>query len=191
MHEKLPASAVVDRDGAADLAPYFDTVLARRNASDVDALQEEFHMLSLDLTARYTNSEIKKETREKINTLIEDLGKMNEEGLRRIAFDDRFFGFEGTTKMRERNDILSTDAAMFASISPNMNQNQDWDVAHNPPIQETNLQATSQATTPEPNLIPGPEIQSNAGINEGYEWLQYEGSLYYRIENSHTQWTKR
>ena len=78
---------------------------------------------------------------------------------------------------------------MFASISPNMNQNQDWDVAHNPPIQETNLQATSQATTPEPNLIPGPEIQSNAGINEGYEWLQYEG--HYRIENSHTQWTKR
>lgn len=160
-------------------------------ASDVDALQEEFHMLSLDLTARYTNSEIKKETREKINTLIEDLGKMNEEGLRRIAFDDRFFGFEGTTKMRERNDILSTDAAMFASISPNMNQNQDWDVAHNPPFQDTNLQATSQATSLEPNLIPGPEIQSNAGINEGYEWLQYEGSLYYRMENSHAQWTKR
>ena len=37
VHEKMPASAVVDRDGAADLAPDFDTVLARRNASDVDA----------------------------------------------------------------------------------------------------------------------------------------------------------
>ena len=37
MEEKLPASAVVHRDGTADLAPDFDTVLARRNACDVDA----------------------------------------------------------------------------------------------------------------------------------------------------------
>ena len=37
VHEKLPASAVVDRDGAADLAPDFDAVLPRRNASDVNA----------------------------------------------------------------------------------------------------------------------------------------------------------
>ena len=35
--ELLPASAGVDRDGAADRAPDFDAVLARRNASDVDA----------------------------------------------------------------------------------------------------------------------------------------------------------
>ncbi len=36
-HEKLPASAVVDRDGAADLAPDFDAVLSRCCASDVNA----------------------------------------------------------------------------------------------------------------------------------------------------------
>ena len=80
--------------------------------SDDELLVEELQNLKSDITARYTNSEIKKETREKINTLIEDLIGMDPNELLRIADDERYFGLAGTMDTDERSELLSQDVAM-------------------------------------------------------------------------------
>ena len=46
---------------------------------DSETITEELHQLKSDITARYTNNEIKKTTREKINTLISDLMQMEKQ----------------------------------------------------------------------------------------------------------------
>ena len=53
--------------------------------SDSNMLNQELEQLRADLTGRYTNNEIKKTTREKIVTLIEDLQGMDENQLAAIA----------------------------------------------------------------------------------------------------------
>ena len=60
--------------------------------NDVDELNEELFNLKSDLTARFTNGEIKADTRKLIFTLIGDLLTMESAELKRIAHDDRFFG---------------------------------------------------------------------------------------------------
>ena len=80
--------------------------------SDDELLVEELQNLKSDITARYTNSEIKKVTREKINTLIEDLIGMDPNELLRIADDERYFGLAGTMDADERSELLSQDVAM-------------------------------------------------------------------------------
>ena len=80
--------------------------------NDVDELKEELFNLKSDLTARFTNGEIKVDTRKLIFTLIGDLLTMESAELKRIAHDDRFFGLAGTTDTKERLEMLEIDKAM-------------------------------------------------------------------------------
>ena len=58
-------------------------------------------------------------------------------------------------------------------------------------------QVTQQPTAPQTNevvqqpvpTVPDPSWQGNVG-DDGYEWLTYEGSNYYRLANSQSEWTK-
>ena len=80
--------------------------------NDVDELNEELFNLKSDLTARFTNGEIKADTRKLIFTLIGDLLTMESAELKRIAHDDRFFGLAGTTGTKERLEMLEIEKAM-------------------------------------------------------------------------------
>jgi alpha-tubulin suppressor-like RCC1 family protein len=79
---------------------------------DYEMLHEELYQLKSELTARYTNSEIKKVTREKLNTLISDLLAMEAEELDRVAHNDAFFGLGGALSTKERGEYLEQDALM-------------------------------------------------------------------------------
>jgi len=79
---------------------------------DYEMLHEELYQLKSELTARYTNSEIKKVTREKLNTLISDLIAMEAEELNHIAHNDAFFGLGGALSTKERGEYLEQDALM-------------------------------------------------------------------------------
>jgi hypothetical protein len=78
----------------------------------VDELKEELFNLKSDLTARFTNGEIKADTRKLIFTLIGELLIMESAELKRIAHDDRFFGLAGTTDTKERLEMLEIEKAM-------------------------------------------------------------------------------
>jgi len=80
--------------------------------NDPGELKEELLKLKSDLTARFTNGEIKKGTREIINILISDLIKMDIQELKRTAHDDRFFGLVGTMDTEERLEMLEMEMAM-------------------------------------------------------------------------------
>ncbi|MCH1443610.1 MAG: hypothetical protein L7U53_07050, partial [Candidatus Poseidoniaceae archaeon] len=62
--------------------------------------------------ARYTNNEIRKDTREKLITLIDDLLKTSPEQMKRIAYDDSYFGLIGTIDTQERTKLLKEEIAM-------------------------------------------------------------------------------
>jgi len=79
---------------------------------DSEIMHEELHQLKSDLTARYTNNELKKATREKMNTLIADIFEMDNSELKRIAHNDAYFGLAGTIDTKERSELLSQDLAM-------------------------------------------------------------------------------
>ena len=80
--------------------------------NDVDELKEELFNLKSDLTARFTNGEIKPDTRKLIFTLISDLLAMDSFELKRVAHDDRFFGLAGTTNTKERSEMIEIERAM-------------------------------------------------------------------------------
>jgi len=75
-------------------------------------LTEELHQLKSDLTARYTNNEIKKTTREKMNTLIADLLIMDNSELERVANNEAYFGLVGTIDTNQRSELSSEELAM-------------------------------------------------------------------------------
>ena len=67
-------------------------------------LVDELNQLKGDLTGRYTNNEIKKQTREKLFTLIEDLLVSSPRELYQIAHNDAYFGLAGSIDSKiERN----------------------------------------------------------------------------------------
>jgi len=70
-------------------------------------LQHELRELKAVLTARFTNNEIKKETREKINVLINDLLTSSDEDLLHIAHNDAYFGLVDTISVEERTELLN------------------------------------------------------------------------------------
>jgi hypothetical protein len=80
--------------------------------NDLNSLSEELYRFKSDLTARFTNNEIKKKTRRKINILITDLQKMSANELRIIANDDSYFGLAGTVDTKQRSELLAQDVAM-------------------------------------------------------------------------------
>ena len=79
---------------------------------DSNMLNHELEQLRADLTGRYTNNEIKKKTREKIVTLIEDLQRMDETQLGAIANSEAYFGLGDTTDASERTELLEQELAM-------------------------------------------------------------------------------
>ena len=80
--------------------------------TDMETLVDELQQLNSDLTARYTNNEIRKDTREKLITLIDDLLSTSPEQMKRIAYNDAYFGLIGTIDTQERTKLLQEEIAM-------------------------------------------------------------------------------
>ena len=137
-------------------------------------LAEELEQLRGDLTARYTNNEIKKQTREKIFTLIDELTMSTPEQLFRIAHNDAYFGLAGSIGSEDRTRLLNEKLAM-AEFD---------DAVPTPHVNE--LQASSAIT--------GPAIDEIGLVkDDGYEWLEWpqgSGGWYYRTAHSRAPWDK-
>ena len=135
-------------------------------------LADELEQLRGDLTARYTNSEIKKQTREKLMTLIDDLEASTPDQLNRIAHNDAYFGLAGAIDTEDRTQLLNEKIAMTAAGSA----------------------LTTTETLHQPQSASEPAITAVGTVrDDGYEWLEWpEGSSvwYYRRAHSRTSWTK-
>ena len=130
-----------------------------------ETLHEELRSLKADLTARFTNNEIKKETREKITVLINDLLTSSEEDLVHIAHNDAYFGLTDTIDAAARTKLLNEKLAM----------NEDAD---EPDV----LDEANPPQTAKGRINP----------DDGYEWLEYpegSGGHYHRVQKS-DEWTK-
>ena len=73
---------------------------------------EELEDLKADLTARFTNNQIKKETREKLLILIEELQSSTSSELYKIAHNDTYFGLSQVVDTDERTSLLEEKLAM-------------------------------------------------------------------------------
>ena len=143
--------------------------------SDSKELVEELNLLRADLTGRYTNNEIKKNTREKLFTLIDDLLIASPQELYRIAHNDSHFGLAGAVDSEDRSKLLEEKLAMSEFSQPS---------AASEPI--------PQAARPE--AVTKPPI-GTAGImkNDGFEWYESpEGSgvWWYRTAYANQDWQK-
>ena len=100
--------------------------LVRGYADDVETLREELQQMKSDLTSRFMNNEIKKDTREKILLVIDELIAAPAEQIQIIALDDGYFGLEGTIDSSERSALLEEEMAMRDSdMSPDSNPSID------------------------------------------------------------------
>jgi hypothetical protein len=113
-----------------------------------DELNEELQDMKSDLTARYTNNEIKKETREKLFTLIDELLYTSPNELERIAHNDAYFGLAGTIDSKKRTELLEEKVAMRSV-----------------PI---SLDSTLTSMPQVPNL----ELKGVVSAEDGYEYLE-------------------
>ena len=138
-------------------------------------LAEELNQLKADLTGRYTNNELKKQTREKLFTLIDDLLASSPSELHRIAHNDAYFGLIGTVDTHDRSKLLDEKLAMaeqttFASTNP-----------------------TPANKVAENNNI-GPSINATGQVQddgfEWYEWPQGSGVWWYRTAYTQDLWQK-
>ena len=80
--------------------------------SNPEELAEELVNLKGDLTARFTNNQIKKETREKLLVLIEELQSSTPNELYQIAHNDAYFGLSEVINTGERTKLLDEKLAM-------------------------------------------------------------------------------
>ena len=135
-------------------------------------LADELEQLRGDLTARYTNNEIKKQTREKLMTLIDDLLASTPDQLNRIAHNDAYFGLAGAIDTEDRTQLLNEKIAMTAA----------------------DFAPAAAETLPQPQSAAEPAITAIGTVkDDGYEWLEWpDGSSvwYYRRAHSRTSWTK-
>ena len=129
-----------------------------------ETLAEELRGLKADLTARFTNNEIKAETREKINVLIKDLLASSHEDLVHIAHNDAYFGLVATVDAAERTELLQEKLAMAEDGSEDVFS----------------------------EVAPPQEVNGRINPNDGYEWLEYpEGSgVHYHRAQKKDEWTK-
>ena len=81
-------------------------------SSEPELLDDELRVLAADINARYTNKELKNNTRDLLMTLIRDLRKMELRELSEIAFNDSYFGLLGTIDAKQRSQKLQEDLAM-------------------------------------------------------------------------------
>ena len=134
-------------------------------------LAEELNQLKGDLTGRYTNNEIKKQTREKLFTLIEDLLTSSSRELYQIAHNDAYFGLAGSIDSEDRTKLLQEKLAMSDSNR----------LVGTPPVPQK-----SEEVLPPINAV-------GAVQDDGYEWLEWPqngGIWYYRTAHSNTTWKK-
>ena len=141
--------------------------------SNPEELVEELNQLKSDLTGRYTNNEIKKETREKLFTLIEDLLSSTPGELHRVAHSDAYFGLAGAIDSEDRSKLLEEKLAMgggFDSYSANQ----------------------STHYSPQQTMINEPPIDVVGAVHddgyEWYEWPQNSSSWWYREAHSNNMW---
>ena len=80
--------------------------------SNPGELNQELLDLKADLTARYTNNQIKKDTREKLFTIIDELMKTPAEELEHIAHNDVYFGLSDALGTDERMALLNEKVSM-------------------------------------------------------------------------------
>ena len=138
-------------------------------------LVDELNLLRGDLTGRYTNNEIKKDTREKLFTLIDDLLIAPPQELYRIAHNDAYFGLAGTLDSEDRSKLLEEKIAMSEFSEPAAADSTD----HYAP------QGTDDS---EP-----PVNASGLVRDDGFEWLespQASGVWWYRVAHSNQSWQK-
>ena len=130
-------------------------------------LVDELNQLKGDLTGRYTNNEIKKQTREKLFTLIEDLLASSQRELYQIAHNDAFWlsrlhRFEGS------NELLNERLAMSDAVGP---------------IASPQVSHPSQQ-----QVVDEPPVDVVGAVNDdGYEWLEWpqsSGAWWYRTAYS-------
>ena len=127
-------------------------------------LADELNQLKADLTGRYTNNEIKKNTREKLFTLIDDLLASSPGELYQIAHNDAYFGLTGSVDSEDRTKLLNEKIAM-----------EQWEDIPSP---SANVPHISQTGTVK---------------DDGYEWLELpagSGDWWYRIAHSNSEWNK-
>ena len=141
--------------------------------SNPEELVEELNQLKSDLTGRYTNNEIKKETREKLFTLIEDLLSSTSGELYRVAHSDAYFGLAGAIDSEDRSKLLEEKIAMsdeFDSFSSNQ----------------------STHYSPQQTMISEPPVNAVGAVHddgyEWYEWPQNSESWWYRKAHSSNVW---
>ena len=80
--------------------------------NDPKEFAEELEDLKADLTARFTNNQIKRETREKLLILIEELQSSTSSELYKIAHNDTYFGLSQVVDTDERTSLLEEKLAM-------------------------------------------------------------------------------
>ena len=88
--------------------------------TEIGVLKEELINLKGELTARFTNNEIKKETRAKLFLLIDELMQADSQELMHIAHNDSYFGLSETTDVESRHQLLNQEIAMRNSEQVNM-----------------------------------------------------------------------
>ena len=128
--------------------------------ADMETLVEELQQLNADLTARYTNNEIRKDTREKLITLIDDLLSTSPEQMKRIAYNDSYFGLIGTIDTQERTKLLQEEIAM-----------RDFDIPDESPADE----------------LPSATQKGVVNAEDGHEYLELpaqSGTWYIRNSNT-------
>ena len=127
------------------------------------------------MTARYTNNEIKKETREKMNTLISDLLDMESDEISRIAHNDAYFGLVGTIDTKQRSEFLSQELAMRFDVPGNDFESKG--------INENALQEHS---------IPAKVVKGEINPADDHEYLESPiGSNIWYIRDSNTgEWNR-
>ncbi|MBQ70903.1 MAG: hypothetical protein CMA65_05380 [Euryarchaeota archaeon] len=97
--------------------------------NDPQEFAEELENLKADLTARFTNNQIKRETREKLLILIEELQSSSSSELYKIAHNDTYFGLSQVIDTNERTSLLEEKLAMSVDVD-------EQNLSENPP---TNL----------------------------------------------------
>ncbi len=135
---------------------------------DSSMLNQELEQLRADLTGRYTNNEIKKTTREKIVTLIEDLQGMDEGQLVVVANSEAYFGLATTTDASERSELLEQELAM------------------------RNHEDTPIVASENVSSLPDSSIAGEISSEDGHEYLEHPvgSGIWYHRNQATNQWEK-
>ena len=110
-----------------------------------ETLAEELREFKADLTARYTNNEVKKTTQEKISVLIKDILSSSGDDLAHIANNDAYFGLVATVAIEDRIDLLSEKLAMESENSQTIFE----------------------------DMAPPNEAKGEINPRDGFEWIEY------------------